>query len=65
MPANLLLACWPSGGGNGLGQLLREPLRGFGASTWGIIVVNGIGGLLVTLEGGGGITLPQAHSTHS
>ena len=46
VPLNLLLAAWPTKGG-GLSALLREPLRGFDASTWGIIVVNGIGGLLV------------------
>ena len=48
VPLNLLLAAWPSGqGGSGLSQLLSDPLRGFSSSTWGIIVVNGIGGLLV------------------
>ena len=48
VPLNLVLAMWPSSGGSsGLGQLLTEPLRGFQPSTWGIIVVNGFGGLLV------------------
>ena len=28
-------------------MLMSSPLRGFEASTWGIVVVNGIGGLLV------------------
>ena len=30
-------------------DLVSSPLRGFEASTWGVIVVNGLGGLLVAL----------------
>lgn len=46
VPLNLMLATWPSSNG-GIAQLVADPLKGFDASTWGIIVVNGIGGLLV------------------
>jgi len=41
---NLLLAVSQAGGG-----AWRSPLHGFEASTWGIVVVNGLGGLLVAV----------------
>jgi UDP-sugar transporter A1/2/3 len=48
VPLNLILAMVPAGStAGGVWSLWAEPLRGFGPSTWGIIVVNGIGGLLV------------------
>lgn len=53
VPLNALLAVAQSTGGeggatsDGLRTLLTSPLKGFEASTWAIVVVNGIGGLLV------------------
>ena len=43
VPLNALLAFVQSTEGT----LLSSPLKGFEASTWGIVVVNGVGGLLV------------------
>jgi len=45
VPMNLLLAALQAS----REQPLTEPLRGFTASTWAVIVVNGIGGLLVAV----------------
>ena len=49
VPINLLLAMASASTGQsgGLLALLSSPLSGFESSTWAIIVVNGIGGLLV------------------
>jgi UDP-sugar transporter A1/2/3 len=47
VPLNWLLAALSAA--HGPASVLRDPLRGFEASTWGVIVVNGLGGLLVAL----------------
>jgi len=51
VPLNLLLALVQSAAGSADSPMdvLLNPLRGFEVSTWGIIVVNGIGGLLVAM----------------
>lgn len=45
---NLLLAMTQAGGGGG--GAWGSPLHGFEASTWAIVVVNGLGGLLVAVR---------------
>ena len=50
VPLNLLLALVQSRHApGGLLGLCRHPLQGFEPSTWGVIVVNGFGGLLVAI----------------
>ena len=45
VPLNVVLAALQ----DDASALLRDPLRGFVPSTWAIVVVNGIGGLLVAV----------------
>ena len=48
VPLNALLGAMQSSRDDGgLAELFSHPLKGFEASTWAIVVVNGIGGLLV------------------
>ncbi|KAL1524213.1 hypothetical protein AB1Y20_019121 [Prymnesium parvum] len=50
VPSNVLLAVLQSSTTEaGALDVLREPTRGFEWSTWGVVVVNGIGGLLVAV----------------
>ena len=46
VPMNVLLAVLQRQPGD---ALFADPLRGFEASTWGVVVVNGLGGLLVAV----------------
>lgn len=48
VPLNLLLAMASSASASGAASdVLLDPLRGFEPTTWGVVVVNGLGGLLV------------------
>lgn len=49
VPMNVALALATEGAAGGAGALVSAPLRGFDPSTWLIIVVNGLGGLLVAV----------------
>ena len=49
VPMNVALALVSEGAAGGAGALVSAPLRGFDRSTWLIIVVNGLGGLLVAV----------------
>ena len=49
VPMNVLLALIGASASGTLGDVLQHPLRGFQWSTWSLVIVNGLGGLLVAV----------------
>lgn len=49
VPMNVLLAIISASASDSLSTVLANPLKGFQWSTWGLVVVNGLGGLLVAV----------------